>query len=192
MIGSTRASAEHFFSNHARAAAGVSPISCLPIRRCGDRFERRRRARPPTAALMFITLKPPAEREGLNTQLGDRPACAAISARSRASACSCSRHRTSAPAAGRAIPIINIRCRATGSRSVAEMGAAGSQADGDRRGDYRRVQRPRSRRIATDAVDRPQGGGQPRGPGPGHRQSRSTTRFRNGRSRSSTPSATST
>ncbi len=54
--------------------------------------------------------------------------------------------------------------------SVAEMGAAGGQAHGDGRGHHRRLQRPRSRRPATDAGDRPQDRGEPRRAGAGHRQ----------------------
>lgn len=60
---------------------------------------------------MFISLKPPEERGGVSTQLViDR--LRRISSLFRESGCSCSRRRTSAPADGRAIPTINIRCRA--------------------------------------------------------------------------------
>ena len=78
------------------------------------------------------------------------------------------------------------------SRSVAEMGADRRQAHGDRRGHHRRLQRPRSRRAATDAGRST--GRRRRASASGCRTSttRSTTRSRSGRSRSSTPSATST
>ncbi len=62
--------------------------------------------------IMFISLKPPAERGGTDHRAGDRPPAQESLARSPASACSCSRRRISAPAAGRAIPTINTRCRA--------------------------------------------------------------------------------
>jgi multidrug efflux pump subunit AcrB len=54
---------------------------------------------------MYITLKPPGERGGSTGYVK-------TSVRSPVSACSCLPPRTSAPAAGRAIPTISTRCRA--------------------------------------------------------------------------------
>ena len=62
--------------------------------------------------IMFISLKPPEERAGLVDRAGDRSPAHGVSTGCRASACSCSPRRMSAPADGRAIPTINIRCRA--------------------------------------------------------------------------------
>ena len=110
---------------------------------------------------MFISLKPPEERGGISTAAGDRPAAPQALSGSPASACSCSRRRTSAPAAGRAIPTTNIRCRAPIS-ICCRNGPRSSPSAWRRGGHHRRLQRPRSRRAAIVAGDRPQDRFEPR------------------------------
>ena len=99
---------------------------------------------------MFISLKPPAERDGLTTalvidrlrkNLGMVAGHPAVHVRGTG-------HPRRRTAERFRLSIHAVQHR---SRSVAEMGAAGRQAHGDGRGHHRRVQRPRSRRAATDA-----------------------------------------
>ena len=118
---------------------------------------------------MFISLKPPEERAGLSTaQVIDRL------------------RRNLYRVAGIRLFMFAAQDLRTGGRQsdsdyqytlsstdldlLAEMGAAGRQAHGDGRGHHRRFQRPRSRRAAIVAGDRPQDRLEPRRSRPGHRQ----------------------
>ena len=119
--------------------------------------------------VMFISLKPPAERGGVTTARGDRPAAQeslpgrrhpAVHVRGAGYP-----HRRAAERFRLSVHLAEHR-----PRPAAEVGAAGRQAHGNRRRHHRRLQRPRPRRAATDAGDRPAKGVEPRRPGPGHRQ----------------------
>ena len=118
---------------------------------------------------MFISLKPPEERAGLSTQHGDRPAAQGSLSRRRHPAVHVrgAGYPRRRPAERFRLPVHADQHR---SRSAAEMGADRRQAHGERRGHHRHFQRPRSRRAATDAGDRPQDRLEPRRSRPGHRQ----------------------
>ena len=119
--------------------------------------------------IMFLSLKPMAERPGLTTQLvidrlrknlgggsGNQAfyVCRAGSARRRAA----ERFRLS-------IHAVEHR-----SRSPAEVGTTGRQAHGDRRRDQRHIQRSRFGGAAADLADRQKGGIEPGRQGAGYRQ----------------------
>ena len=118
---------------------------------------------------MFISLKPPEERGGADDRAGDRPAAPGSLPRRRhppvhVRGAGYPRRR---PAERFRLSVHAVQHR---SRSAAEMGADRRQAHGDGRGHHRHFRRPRSRRAAADADDRPQDRLQPRRSRPGHRQ----------------------
>ena len=139
---------------------------------------------------MFVSLKPLARTRQHSDQPGDRPPAPAVRAHSR--------HRgVDVPGAGRARrralgPLaVSVHAVELRSRRAAEMGAARGRAGEDRAGRGRCLDRPRAGRLPAQRRDRPRR--PPRGSACACRTSTPRWRMpmRSGRSRPSTPRATS-
>ena len=179
MIGAAAAGAE---DRAARSGRGRRRL-------LGRRHRARQRLGQPRP--LFISLKPLAERGGMTTSARHRPPARQAAGIAGVCACSCSRRRTCASAAGRATRSTSSRCGSPDSRRTHRWAPRVLERIEAVPGHRRRLDRPRAGRTAGQRRDRP--ASRRRGSASASRTSttRSTTPSRSGRSRPSTPSATS-